>query len=310
MKKKVEEIKEKNWGRKVLWVILGVFFFLFVVLPVMSLVFDGRQAGNAALIPIKGVITADGGSYLGKETIAAGTIIDFLKEAEEREKIKAVVLEINSPGGSAVASDEIATMVKKMKKPVVAVIGETGASGGYWVASAADYVVANRMSITGSIGVLSSYLEFSGLMEKYGVNYERLVAGEYKDMGTPFKGLTEKEKMILQSKIDKIQDFFIKEIAENRGLAEEEVKKMATGEFFLGVEALERGLVDELGDKETAEGYLKKKLGLEKVEYVKYEKEKGLLETLMGVMGDYSFRVGEGIGVGLVGAGGERTAWV
>ena len=107
-------------------------------------------------------------------------------------------MEINSPGGSAVASDEIATAVKNAKKPVISLIREVGASGGYWVASASDYIIANRMSITGSIGVISSYLEFSGLMEKYGVGYERLVAGENKDLLTPYKKLEADQKALVQ----------------------------------------------------------------------------------------------------------------
>ena len=90
---------------------------------------------------------------------------------EENKDIKAIVLEINSPGGSAVASDEIASAVKKSNKPTVAVIREAGASGGYWIASSTDHIIANRMSITGSIGVISSYLEFSGLIEKYWVGW-------------------------------------------------------------------------------------------------------------------------------------------
>jgi len=188
-----KEVKRSWWK----WVLipLSVFLFVFVVLPLtFSLIFfDGEQlTGNVALIPISGVImTEESGSYFSSEIASSSEIVKSLHEAEESSQIKAIVLEINSPGGSAVASDEIGSAVKKakLKKPVVAVIRDAGASGGYWVASAADYIVANRMSITGSIGVLSSYLEFSGLMEQYGVTYEKLTAGKYKDMGNPFEKL-------------------------------------------------------------------------------------------------------------------------
>jgi protease-4 len=195
-----------------------------------------------------------------------------------------------------VASDESATAIKQAEKPVIALIREAGASGGYWVASAADYIIANRMSITGSIGVLSSYLEFSGLMDKYGVSYERLVAGKYKDIGSPFAPLSEEERRILQGKLDKIHDFFIEEIAANRKLESSKVRELATGEFFLGVEALELGLVDELGEISTVEEYLKQTYGLTTVDYVLYEKKAGLLDLLSSVAADFSFSLGQGMG--------------
>jgi len=305
MKKQVRKVSL----RKVFWITLGSMLFLFFVLPIIISLFNGLQFGNVALISIEGVIAGNQGSYWGQEVVSSKEIVGFLKEAEENTMIKAVVLEINSPGGSAVASDEIASQIKRMKKPVVAVIREVGASGGYWVASAADYVIANRMSITGSIGVLSSYLEFSGLMEHYGVSYERLVAGEYKDMGTPFRKLTEEERNILQKKINKIHEFFIEEIARNRNLSGEKVKKLATGEFFLGSEALGLGLVDELGNKERAEAYLKERLGLKEIDYMQYEIKKSFWEELLGVFNNYFFKIGEGIGSVLVSQG-NKAIWV
>jgi len=297
MKKKVKKISRT---KRVLLIIGVGLFLLFFVLPLLLSLFDGSKFGNVAVVSVEGVIGMGSGSYLGQKMVSSKTVVEFLKDAEERGAVEAVLLEINSPGGSAVASDEIASQIKKMEKPVVALIREVGASGGYWIASAADHIIANRMSITGSIGVISSYLEFSGLMEEYGVGYERLVAGERKDMGTPFKKLEEDERNILQSKLDRIHDFFIKEIAENRGLSEEKIKKIATGEFLLGIEALGEGLVDELGDKDTAEEYLKEKVGLEEIDYVKYAVKKSFLEEMMGVVSNYFFNVGEGIGSVLV----------
>jgi len=176
----------------------------------------------------------------------------------------------------------------------VALIREVGASGGYWVASAADHIIANRMSITGSIGVISSYLEFSGLMEEYGVGYEQLTAGKYKDMGVPYRKLQDEEKSIFQSKLNTIHRFFKEEIAENRKLSEEAVEQLATGEFFLGVEAFSLGLVDELGDKTAVEEYLKTVHGLESVDYVEYRREVGFFELFTGVFSGFSFSMGEG----------------
>jgi protease-4 len=293
MKKMVEK---RSRTKKIFLLIAATAFLLFFVIPTLSSLFNGLQLGNVALISVEGVITLSGGSFLGAEAVSSETIVSFLKDAEKKSGIEAVLIEVNSPGGSAVASDEIATQIKKMEKPVVAVIREVGASGGYWIASATDHIIANRMSITGSIGVLSSYLEFSGLLEDYGVNYERLVAGKYKDMGTPFRELKEDERNILQEKLDKIHDFFIKEIAENRELDIESVEEIATGEYWLGVEALEMGLVDELGNKDTAEKYLKEAAGLEEIDYAVYKIKKSLLGEMFGVVSNYFFRIGEGIG--------------
>jgi len=291
--------REKSKARAIILTLAAVLFTLFVLLPISLSIFNGSKMGNVALIPIEGVISSNGYKSLGQSTVSSQPIIDYINEANENTKIKAIVIEINSPGGTPVASDEIATAIKKANKPTVALIREVGASGGYWVASATDYIIANKMSITGSIGVLSSYLDFSGLMKDYGVTYQRLVAGKYKDVGSPFKELNNEEKNILQSKIDKVHDIFVKEIAQNRNLAVEEVRALATGEFYLGIEALDLGLIDQLGDIDTTEKYLTKVVGLEEVNYVLYQREVGIFEMLTGVFSDFFFNIGEGFGATL-----------
>ena len=293
MKKRVT--KKRTSTKTILLSTSGILLFIFVVLPLLFTTFDGSKLGNVAVIPIEGVIAVNGGRTIGGDVAASSTVISsFIEEAARNSQIEAIILEINSPGGSAVASDEIASAVKKAGKPTVALIREVGASGGYWVASAADHVVANRMSITGSIGVISSYLEFSGLMTDYNVSYQRMVAGKYKDLGTPFKKLENDEEIILQSKLDRIHDFFIEGVAENRGLDIRDVRTVATGEFYLGIEALGFGLVDELGDSETVEDYLRTAHGIESITPVIYQQEIGFLDILAGVFSDFSFEMGKG----------------
>lgn len=299
MKKRDVETKARIKSARIkpiLLTIAAVLIVIFIILPLAFSLFDGSKRGNVALIPINGAITVNGGSYLGSSTVSSADIVQFIEEADKNSEIKVIMLEINSPGGSAVASDEISLAIKRADKPVIALIREVGASGGYWIASAAEYVIANRMSITGSIGVISSYLEFSGIMDKYGVGYERLVAGEKKDLGNPYTQLSEEDRKLLQGKLNKIHDFFIEEIAENRGIESSKIKKLATGEFFLGVEALELGLVDALGDKEAAEEYMETKYGITEPDYVEYKKEVGLLGLFSGVFSDWSFNMGEGLG--------------
>ncbi|MBN2111581.1 signal peptide peptidase SppA [Candidatus Woesearchaeota archaeon] len=240
---------------------LIMIFLLISILGLFTAVFFGPiPHGNIAVIHIKGYITASGDRYGGGTS--AEDIVQFIQDAEKKDEIKAILLDINSGGGSAVGSDEIAIAVKSAEKPVVAVIREAGASGAYWIASAADIIYANRMSLTGSIGVIGSYLEFEGLLEDYNVTYRRLVAGEQKDMGSPFKEMTYDEEMLFQSALNQIHDFFIQAVAENRNMSEYEVRKVATGRFMIGAEAKEIGLVDVLGSKQDAVAYIEKQLNI------------------------------------------------
>ena len=257
--------------------------------------FEKPTSGNVAIIPINGPISATGEAMLGESGASATEIISFIEDANKDAQIQAIILEINSPGGSAVASDEIASAVKRTEKPTITLIREVGASGGYWIASATDHIVAHRMSITGSIGVISSYLEFSGLMNEYGVKYERLIAGKNKDLGTPFKTLEPTERAILEAKLAKIHDYFIQEIAQNRELPEEKVRSLATGEFYLGIEALEFGLIDEVGDITDVEKYLLDTQSIEEPEYVIYEHQAGLFDFFGSVINSFSYHLGQGI---------------
>ena len=280
---------------------LGLIIFLVIICflllwIIISLFVSVKSFGNVALIPIKGVITVEGTSSFGSEGASSTEIIEFIQDAEKDSSIEAILFDINSPGGSAVASKEIADAVKRTTKPTYAVIREVGASGAYWVASATDHIMANELSITGSIGVISSYIEFAGLLDRYNMTYQRLTAGKYKDLGDPFKELQLDERGILLRKLDIIHEYFIADVAENRNITVEELRKIATGEFYLGSEALEFGLIDSLGDIEKAKELIKQELNITKVELAKYEKLKTLIDVLSGVFSEQSFFVGRGIG--------------
>jgi len=289
--------QEQKKRLKIVFIVLIIFFLIsFFASGLLSLFISHEPMGNIALIPIKGVIYVDGGSSFGEITTSSTTFSEQIEKADKNPSIKAIVLDINSPGGSAVASKEIADKIKAANKTTVAVIREVGASGGYWAASAADYIIANEMSITGSIGVISSYIEFAGLLKRYNMTYQRLVGGKYKDLGIPFKQLQPDERSILQSKINKIHEIFIKAIAENRNLTYQEAESLSTGEFYLGIEALENNLVDKVGNKDTAKEWLKQKLNITEIQFAEYKKEKTILDLLMGVISPQSFMIGKGIG--------------
>src|SRR3989338_241632 len=211
-----------RWGYSVfVLVLLAILGFIAVGIISLFVGVDVESlSGNVALIPVEGIILGSDDSGSLFETVASSQdIIELIEKADSNPGIKAIILRVNSPGGTGVASDEIATAVRKTNKTTVAWIREIGTSGAYWVASSADYVVANRISVTGSIGVIASYLEFPGLLEEYNVTYRRLVAGKYKDLGSPFREMTEEEKTIFQQDLDLMKDYFVSEVAKNRKMS-------------------------------------------------------------------------------------------
>lgn len=282
---------------------LAILFVLFVALIfiVSSYAISSckTKENKIALIKIYGpiAITQTDSFLLSSTSTTTSTVINNIKKAKADKSVKAVIFEINSPGGSVVASQELADAISSIDKPKVAYIREVGASGAYWAASATDKIVASPMAITGDIGVISSYLDFSKLFEKYGITYDRLVAGEYKDMGSPYKELTSQEKQLLQKKLDVIYEYFVNAVAKNRKMPVSEVKKLADGSFYLGTEAKENGLIDYVGDKELAVNITKQLAGLKDAKLISYKEETGILNYLTKLS---SYYIGRGIGTSLV----------
>jgi len=260
---------------------------------------NNSNAKNVAVIPIEGPIMSNKQvGLLTSKVAASDEIIQLINEAKKDKTIQGVIFKINSPGGTVVGSKEIGNAIKKLGKPSVSVIREVGASGGYWIASATDYIIADEMSITGSIGVVGAGLEFSGLMEKYGVAYNRLIAGEFKDTGTPYREMTDEEKSIMLGKLALIHDAFIKEIASNRNMSYDAVKKVANGEFYLGVQAKEFGLIDSFGGIEDGREYMKSKLNATSVKLLEKKSKTGLLNALTSAFFEGMFFIGKGISSG------------
>jgi protease-4 len=294
--------KQTNkWGVVITVLIaLGLLSFLLAGIIKLFVGVDSiSSSGNVALIPIKGMIVPDGDvSAFGSSVASSTKIVKSIERAAKNPSIKAVIFEINSGGGTPVASDEIASAIKLLNKTTVAWIREVGASGAYWIASACDIIVANRMSITGSFGVRGSYLEFSGLLHDYNITYQRLVGGKYKDMGSPFRRMTEEEEDILQGLLDTTHDYFIEEIAANRNLPKKRVRSLAEGQIFLGSQAKEFGLVDYLGGKQEVIELIENKLNIT-TNIVEYKEKKTLFGLLSQVLNEQSFFIGRGIGSSL-----------
>jgi len=267
----------------------------------ISLPMAGAVKKNVALIKIEGAITTEREfSFFAPAGAVSDEIIKQIEQAVEDDRIEAIYFEINSPGGTVVASEEIANAIKKIDKPTVAFIREIGASGGYWVASASNYIIADPYSITGSIGVLSTYLNFGDLLKRYNITYEDLKGGKYKDIGSPYRKMKDDERALLQQRIDMIHQAFINEIAKNRNLPYEQAKEISTGIFYLGIQAKDLGLVDQVGSKDEVEDYLKELLNATEINYVQYLKPPGFLEALTGVLSKGFFYMGKGIASGLV----------
>ena len=277
-------------------VIIGVIFFL--IMMIASIFAGFNISGNTAHIKIRGVITSGGESFLGSVTTSSEDIVDDLRKAEENDKIQAILIDINSPGGSAVASEEIATAIKSSKKPVVALIRDIGTSGAYWAASSADVVVASPLSITGSIGATASYLEFTELMKKYGLGYERLVSGEFKDSGAPFRELNEEERDFLQEMIEFTGDYFAQQVQENRGLSSEVVGEISSGRIYIGQQALNLNLVDELGNIERSKELIRELAELDSVSLVEYKRKKAF--SITSLLSQQAAIIGKSIGASLL----------
>src|SRR5574341_1129775 len=224
MKKEAEKKEEWTGGRilrtswRIISIAISIFLFIFFGMIFIS-VFgaflpETLELGNVAVIPIEGLISTDGDNWM--PGVQSQSVVEQIEKADKNSEIKAILLEINSPGGTPVATDEIAGAIKSANKTTVAVIRETGASGAYWIATAADKIFANRMSVTGSIGVQASKLEFFGLIADYNITYNRLTAGRLKDAGSRFREMTPEERSLFQQMLDKLHNEFIKVVAENR----------------------------------------------------------------------------------------------
>jgi len=179
-----------------------------------------------------------------------------INDMESNPNVKAIILEIESIGGSSVAAEEIANALLYATKPTVAQIRDHAYSAGYWAATGADYIIASEMSDIGNIGVNGSYLDYSKQNTTNGITYNQLTSAPFKNIGDPDKPLTEDEKELLQRDIDIMHQYFVKSVAENRGLDIDKVNKLADGSTMLGRMALDNGLIDEIGDWDNVLFYL------------------------------------------------------
>jgi protease-4 len=227
----------------VVLIILGVAILFFGTLMAIVLSLSGYSpalsfTNKIGVVPINGIIRD------------ADTIIEQIIAFRNDRQIKAIILRIDSPGGGVGPSQEIYTETRRTSrtKKVVASLGSVAASGGYYIASAADSIVANPGTLTGSIGVLMEFVRVEELLKKIGVEMQVIKSGEFKDIGSPNRKMTHKEKEMLLTLLEDIRNQFVTAVSQGRNMPEEAVLELADGRIFSGRQAKGLGLVDSLGN--------------------------------------------------------------
>ena len=211
---------------------------------------------------------------------------EFLKASSD-SKIKAIVLLVDSPGGTVTASDRLYHKVVQFRKktgiPVLVFFGDLGASGAYYLAMGADEVWARPTSVVGSIGVMIANVGFVGLMKKVGVTDRTIASGPEKEMGSPLREMTSKDRTIFEGLVQDFYQKFLTVVEENRKMAPNKLKPLADGRVYTASQAYSNGLVDRLGYQSDLVEHLKKKLGIDSVKLVRYKDESAESSSLLGM---------------------------
>ncbi len=280
--------------------LLGIAAIILVLPPLQNTAAGGAYVPNGvAIIPLKGEIS-NGDSGDGA---SANSVVEMIEQAENDPAVGAVFLDIDSPGGEVVASKLIVYKVRESKKPVYSYINSVGASGAYYIASASKYIMADEDSITGGIGVISIGFNLEGLLEKLGIKASVLKVGKYKDIGSPFKGMTEDENRIVQEILEQAYGNFRANVLEFRKgkIAAAQLDSVADGRILTGTQALKANLVDELLTREKAIGRAAELSGIKSPNKIQYgEKEFSL--------SDFFFSSGKSFGSGIVSSLGAESA--
>ncbi|MFB6107450.1 MAG: signal peptide peptidase SppA [Haloplanus sp.] len=301
-------------GLVVFLVLPGTLADLFGVLLTLGVVVLGARTArnladsvfpdyNAAEVAVEGPITRDGGrpgplpGSVGGPS--ADDVVEQIERADEDDNARALVVKLDTPGGEVVPSDDIRRAAVRFDGPTVAYATDVCASGGYWIASGCDELWARDASLVGSIGVIGSRVNVSDLAEDLGVSYERFAAGKYKDAGTPLKELSEDEREYLQGLIEGFYDDFVDRVAEGREMDPEAVRD-TEARVYLGSEAVDLGLVDELGDREAVEDRVTDLLD-EEASVREFAPSRGVAARLRGGATAVAYAFGAGLAGAVVG---------
>lgn len=265
--------------------VAALFILLVLIAGSLYLIFAGNGFGispnRVEVIYVQGTMLT-GSVPAGFGIAASEDITKSLKEASQDDGVKAIVLRINSPGGSPAAAQEIVSSMKKIKKPIVISMGDVAASAAYYISAPATRIIANPDTITGSIGVIWEFQNRSESYAKDGVTFYISKSGEMKDMGGDWRGLSDDEKKYADRVIEQAYGRFVKEVADGRNLSLSKVKDLADGRVYTGAEAKELGLVDEFGNLDDAIEVAAKLGGIEGTPEVTYVNRPSLTQLLFG----------------------------
>lgn len=255
--------------------ILPLLYFTPLSLSTTSVNFGFEK--SIGLIEVKGMLTDE----VRKE------VVKNLSKFRQSRNIKAIVLRIDSPGGGVAVSQEIYSEIQRVKKtgkPIFASMGSIAASGGYYIAVPCDRIFANPGTITGSIGVIMEMPNFEELLRKIGVYFMVIKSEEHKDIGSPFRKMSDVEKQLLKDVIDDVYNQFVEAIILERGMKKEDILKIADGRIITGKQAMELGLIDELGDFQDVIYAVAKKVGIKgKPKIIKPKKKRPTLLEVIGI---------------------------
>jgi protease IV len=239
-------------NRLLIWLLLGggAFVLLAIALAAIVLTFSGEEGGDFAFSNRIQVVDIDG------ELVQSKPILDQLKRYEDSNSVKAILLDIDSPGGGVAVSQEIYTEIKRLRekkdKIIVAYLSSTGASGAFYISCAANKIVANPGTIVGSIGVIAEWVNYADLLQWATLKDIVFKTGEFKDTGSPSRPITENERKYFQGLIDDMYVQFVEAVSSGRKLDLQEVRSIADGRVFTGRDAKERKLIDETGNFQDA----------------------------------------------------------
>ncbi len=250
--------------------------------PLEERTVEGSGKAKILLTDVSGFLSEEGQTQtlvIGAPPPRVPLLVRFreeLKKAADDSDVKALIVRINSPGGTVTASDimfrELQTFKRTAKVPVVAVMMDVAASGGYYVALAADTIVAHPTTVTGSIGVIMLTVNAEGLMQKLGVAAAAIKSGERKDMGSPFRALTGEERQIFQSVIDGLQGQFLARVVESRKIPMDTARRLADGRVYTAQQALDAKLIDRIGYMDDALDFTRKQIKVDDAKVVVYHR--------------------------------------
>ena len=286
------------------WGVFRALFIVFLVLGMFAVLFVGGILGIAGMFAGSSEDRIEehhfSGNASSQDKIAivsvedliidssARRVIKQLKKARKDEHVKAVVLKVDSPGGTINASDHIHREVLKLlrdpesHKPVIVSMQGLAASGGYYISAPADAIFAEPTTMTGSIGVIASFPNVAGLMKRFDVQWEVIKTGPHKDAGSPFREMTDEERQRWGEIIGDAFDRFLDIVAEGRSMDRDKVKELATGDVYTAKEAVQRGLIDGIGYLEDAVAAAEKKAGVTDAHVIEYKRVLDLSELLFG----------------------------